>query len=186
MLQTGGSQRRRTFILGVGIGATLGLGVLAGVMLTAAALAWVDGERPLEAVASSGSDTMAIATGPIAEGVEGLFILDFITSELTCQALHPRTGQLGGVYRRNVAQDLGAAQGKAPEYLLVTGFFSVRQNVGNVKPAESLVYVADVNTGRYMAYMLPWNKLAAANYQAQVSQMIPVGGGSARNIVIEN
>lgn len=176
---------RGTFGVGVGLGMLIGVGVLVGILLTALLNPWPAVETSLSAVASSGGDTMAIATGPVDEGVEGLFILDFITSELVCQVLHPRTGKLSGLYRRNVAQDLGIEQGKQPKYLLVTGAFIVRQNVGTVKPAESLIYVADVNTGKYVAYMLPWNKWAASTYQPQVSQMIPVGGGSARNIIID-
>jgi hypothetical protein len=179
------SPRTRTFGIGVASGVLLGAGILLGVVLTAALDVWPVWETPLEAVASSAGDTMAIATGPIDQGVEGLFVLDFITSELTCQVLHPRTGQLGGAYRRNVAADLGVEQGKRPKYLMVTGFLQVKQNIGNVKPAESIVYVADVNSGKYVAYILPWNKSAASNYQAQAAQMIPVGGGSARNVTVE-
>ena len=179
------SPRSQTFGIGVASGVLLGAGILVGVVLTAALDVWPIWETPLEAVASSAGDTMAIATGPIDQGVEGLFVLDFITSELTCQVLNPRTAKLGGVYRRNVAADLGVEQGKQPKYLMVTGFLQVKQNIGNVKPAESVVYVADVNTGKYMAYILPWSKMAANNYQPQAAQMIPVGGGSSRNIVVE-
>jgi hypothetical protein len=178
-------RRSRTFGIGVASGALLGVGIFLGVVLTAALDVWPAWETPLEAVASSSGDTMAIATGPIDEGVEGIFVLDFITSELTCQVLNPRFGKVGGLYRCNVAADLGIEQGKQPKYLLATGYLEVKQNIGNVKPAHSVVYVADVNTGRYVAYILPWNKMAATNYQPQAAQMQLVGGGSARNIIVE-
>jgi hypothetical protein len=170
------------FRLGLGLGLLVGLGMIGGVAIT---LGLVSFETPLEAVASSGGDSMAIATGHIDEGVEGLFVLDFITGQLTCQVINPRTGQLAGLYQRSVAQDLGIEQGKQPKYLLVTGALEVRQAVSNVRPAHSLVYVADVNTGRYVAYMLPFNKQLLDFNRTQISQMIPVGGGSARNIVVE-
>jgi hypothetical protein len=48
-------------------------------------------------------------------------------------------------------------------------------------PADSLVYVADANTGQFAAYALPWNRQAAARATPQVADMIVVGKGSARN-----
>ena len=129
---------------------------------------------------------MANATGPIDVGIEGLFVLDFVTGQLTSQLLNPRTGQLGGLYRHNVAQDLGIEQGRPPKYLLVTGELQVRQQIANVKPAASLVYVADVNSGRYVAYMLPFSKTVLDMNRLQMFDMYLVGGGSARNVVVES
>ena len=142
-------------------------------------------EQQLHAMATHGADSMAIATGEIDEGVEGVFILDFITGELTCQVLNARTGLLGGLFRQNVVADLGVEQGKQPKYLLVTGGLEIRQNISNVRPARSIVYVADSNSGRYVAYVLPWNPQLANAGGAQASAMIPIGRGSARNAVLE-
>jgi hypothetical protein len=142
-------------------------------------------ERQLHALATHGADSMAIATGLIDEGVEGIFILDFITGELTCQVLNSRFGTLGGVFKQNVALDLGVEQGKQPKYLLVTGGLEIRQNVSNIRPAKSIVYVADSNTGRYVAYMLPWNQQLANAGGAQAAPMVVIGRGSARNAIVE-
>lgn len=142
-------------------------------------------ETLLNAVATHGGSTMAIATGPIQDGVEGFFVLDFITGELTCSVLNPRTGAMGGAYRANVVADLGVEQGKQPQYLMVTGAANFRTQGGNVLPAESIVYVADANTGRYVAYWLPWNRQAAQYNFAQASPMMVLGTGSARNIQVE-
>ena len=139
----------------------------------------------LNASATHGGTTMAIATGPIQDGVEGFFILDFITGELTGSVLNPRTGQMGGAYRANVVNDLGVEQGKQPQYLMVTGAANFRMQGGNVLPAESIVYVADANTGRYVAYLLPWNKVAAQQNFPQAAAMQVLGKGSARNIQVE-
>ena len=142
-------------------------------------------EQQLHAVATHGADSMAIATGLIDEGVEGIFFLDFISGELTCQVLNSRTGLLGGVFRQNVVADLGVEPGKQPKYLLVTGGLETRQNISNIRPARSLVYVADSNTGRYVAYMLPWNQQIANQGGAVASSMIVIGRDSARNAVVE-
>jgi hypothetical protein len=42
-----------------------------------------------------------------------------------------------------------------------------------------------VNTGRYIAYVMPYSKQAMDFNQQVVTQMIPIGGGSARNIIVE-
>lgn len=136
----------------------------------------------LNATATHGSNTMALATGPVAQGVEGLFILDFITGDLTCQVLNPRTGRLGGAYSANVVQDLGVQQGKQPSYIMVTGQASFRVQGGDFQPAECVVYVADSNTGRYVAYWLPWNRQAAATGFPQAAAMQVLGTGLARNL----
>jgi hypothetical protein len=139
----------------------------------------------LNAAATHGGTTMAIATGPIQDGIEGFFVLDFITGDLTCSVMNPRTGALGGAYRANVVADLGVEQGKQPQYLMVTGAANFRTQGGNIAPAESVVYVADANTGRYVAYWLPWNRQAAQYNFAQASAMMVLGTGSARNIEVE-
>lgn len=176
---------RQAFGRGVRLGLLIGLGLLAGVIVTATLNPFADLGSQLHALATHGGDTMAIATGPIDEGVEGIFMLDFITGELTCQVMNPRTGTLAGLYRRTVAADLGVEPGKQPKYLMVTGTLQIRQNVSNVKPADSILYVADSNTGRYVAYLLPWNKAAFSQNLAQANQLIPIGSGTARNIRVE-
>jgi hypothetical protein len=142
-------------------------------------------ERQLHAVATHGAESMALATGEIDEGVEGIFILDFISGDLTCQVVNSRAGGLGGIYKQNVARDLGVEQGKQPKYLITTGRLATRQNISNLRPAKCIVYVADSTTGRYIGYMLPWNQQLANAGAAQAGQMVAIGGGNARNAVVE-
>lgn len=169
----------------------LAVGLLCGTAVGAAVYAKLSTPRIelpatlLNATATHGSNTMALATGPVADGVEGLFILDFITGELTCSVLNPRTGTLGGAFAANVVADLGVEQGKQPQYVMVTGQASFRVQGGNIRPAESVVYVADSNTGRWVAYWMPWNRQAATYNFAQASPMLVLGKGSARNIQVE-
>jgi hypothetical protein len=174
-------------LLGFTGGLSLGLSLVVVALLTGFAAVGPERAVPevlLHATATHGSDTMAIATGSIDEGVEGFFVLDFLTGELTCQVLNPRTGELGGVFRRNVAGDLGLEHGKQPKLLMVTGRSDLVYS-GNVRPAESFVYVADANTGRYVAYMLPWDRTRAVANFGQVNTMIPVGAGTARRVAVE-
>jgi hypothetical protein len=142
-------------------------------------------ETVLNATATHGGTTMAMATGPIADCVEGLFVMDFITGELQCWVYNPRTGQIGGMFKHNVVADLGVEQGKQPKYLLVTGQGSFRTGGGNIRPADAIVYVADENTGHFAAYVLPWNRQAQQFNMAQASPMQLLGKGNARNVQLE-
>ena len=171
---------------GLALGLLVGCGMLIGALAAKSTSNRLEfPERLLHATATHGSTTMAVATGPIDDGVEGLFVLDFITGELQCSVLNPRSGKLGGLYKHNVVADLGVEQGKSPKYLMVTGVANFRYTGGNVRPADSVVYVADANTGRYAAYMMPWNRGAAQYNFAQVNPMILLGKGTARNVEIE-
>jgi hypothetical protein len=174
----------------LGIGLTMGLlvggGMVIGVLVATGGGNSARLELPetlLHATATHGGETMAMATGIIDEGVEGLFVLDFITGELQCSVINPRTGQVGGLYRHNVVNDLGVT--KNPKYLMVTGAANFRYGGGNYKPADCVVYIADQNTGRYVAYMLPWNRAAMQWGLGQVQPMVLLGAGVARQVEIE-
>jgi hypothetical protein len=176
-------------------GAGLSLGLFAGVGMLIGALVSQQGQSsqqgfPMELLQASATDStssMAIATGYIGNGVEGLFVLDFITGNLQCQVLNPRfAGKIGGLFQHNVALDLGVQQGKQPRYLMATGVADFRvQTGGNVKPAGCVLYVADANTGRYAAYMLPWNENAAKQNVNQSYPMKILFTGNVRNVVVE-
>lgn len=183
MLQRLGT--RTGFLAGLAAGLLLGAGMLVGVLVTRRAER--SAEFPYQALyasATHGGENFAMATGPIADGVEGVFFLDYITGDLQCWVINPRTGFLGGRFQHNVALDLGVDRSKRPNYLLVTGTADFRTGGGAVTPAESVVYVADAHTGRFAAYSLPWNRNAAAVNQGQVAGMVLIGRGAARNLEI--
>jgi hypothetical protein len=149
----------------------------------AAQMRWL--ETRLHAAAAQSSDSMAVATGAIDEGVEGLFVLDFISGDLTCGVMNPRTGAIGGLFKRNVVQDLGVEQGKQPKYLLTTGIYTAPARGSNTRPAQSIVYVADSTSGHYVGYSLPWNSQLLNSNIPQIQPMVPIGSGSARNVLPE-
>ena len=176
------------FGAGLSVGLLVGVGMLIGALVTKQDQSSKHG-FPMELLQASATDStssMSIATGHIADGVEGLFVLDFITGNLQCQVLNPRTGGAGGLFRHNVSLDLGVQQGKQPRYLMATGLADFRvQAGGNVKPAGCILYVADANTGRYVAYMLPWNKARAQSNVTQTYPMTLLWAGNVRNVVVE-
>lgn len=110
-------------------------------------------ETLLNATATNSAENFAIATGKIDDYGEGLFMLDALTGDLQCVVINSRTAKFTSFYKANVLQDM-QIQGKKPKFLLVTGYMNFRTG-GTSRPAQSVVYVVDANTGRYAAYGVP-------------------------------
>lgn len=174
------------FAAGCGCGLLVGVGMFLGA-------GWAGRgeiafpEHALHAAATHGGDSVAIASGPIDDGMEGLFTLDFLTGELACTVVNPRTGTLGGLYRHSVVKDLPVEDGKQPKFLMVTAIANFRTGVaGNTRPAQSVLYVCDAHTGKWACYMLPWNREAANMNVVQAQPMVRLGVGSARGAALRN
>jgi hypothetical protein len=174
-------------LVGFGLGLSLGIGVLVGGVATRL---WQDTgssqvtfpATALHAMATDSGETFSMATGLVADGVEGVFFLDYLTGELQCWVFSGRTGLWAARYRHNVIKDLGIDQGKKPKYLMVTGIANMSRGSAAFRPADSFVYVADANTGKFAAYAMPWNRNAAAANAPQFSEMMFIGGGVVRNL----
>lgn len=141
-------------------------------------------EIPVQGVATDRSETMAIATGSIDGQTEGLYTLDCLTGDLQCVVLNPRTSRVGALFRTNVMNDLRVDGTKKPSFLMVTGMTNFVGGVGNVRPANSVVYVVDATTGRFVIYSVPWQRDMAARGAPQQAPLVLLDGGTARNIVI--
>jgi hypothetical protein len=165
-------------------GLLVGMGVLIG-SWTAKVTPAVFSEIPLQATATDSGEKFAIATGYIADNVEGCFFLDFLTGDMQCWVINSRTGGQGGYFVQNVVGDLGVDGARAnPRYLMVTGQAMISGGSSAMKPADCLVYVADSTTGNFAVYTIPWNRQAAAANRPQQSAMKLVFKGSARNLEI--
>lgn len=154
-----------------GLAAGLVLGLFARTMLP---------RVPVQASATEGFDNFAIATG-LADGtVEGVYFLDYLTGELKCAVVNPKTGKFTASFHYNVAADFrqaGAAAGNA-KYLLVTGLadMPVPRGGGNVQLGKSIVYIAEANTGIVAAYTIQWNPalLARGTPQEGVFRLLDI------------
>ena len=170
-------------VVGLAIGGALATGVYLGMQADDGHTAALN-ELRLKASASHGSDSFAMATGDISDGVEGLFCLDFLTGDLTCFVINPRNGSIGGLFKTNVIADLPTEKGKKPAYVLVTGGFQARGgNYGGSTIAGTLVYVADANSGMVAAYAIPWNKQSTVAV-TQAAKMTRVYAGKVRSLEI--
>jgi hypothetical protein len=141
-------------------------------------------QRLLNASASHGADTMAVATGAVDDS-EGLFVLDFLTGEMMCYVLHNKSGKFLAGFKTNVVQTLGVEPGKKPKYLMVTGIANLPRGIGPNRLGQSVVYVVDSNTGNFAVWGIPWNGRAASLGVGQINTMVWLDSGKARNVVIE-
>jgi hypothetical protein len=171
---------------GLCMGLLFGVGMLVGALAATSYFAESRIEFPetaLHATASHGGNSLALATGSIDEESEGLFVLDYLTGDLQCWVLNSRTGTFLGQFKHNVVADLGIEKGKQPDYAMVTGTISPRGFSGNVKPANSVLYVADCNSGNVAVYAVPWNRSAAAAFAPQTGAMTRLAVGKGRNVI---
>jgi hypothetical protein len=144
---------------------------------------WLE-QRYLNATASHGADTMAIATGPI-DNSEGLFVLDYLTGELTCFVLNSRTGKFDAGFKTNVIQSLGVQPGKKPKYLMVTGIADFPRIPGGGQLGQCAIYVVASNTGNCGVWGVPFSRQAAATGAGQWGPLFFINAGKARNVALE-
>lgn len=111
---------------------------------------------PIHAVATHGQDNFAIATGPLDENVEAIFVLDSVTGDLKGAAMNVQSRQFNTWYEYNVSRDLPVSGSKNPQYRIVTGFTNIRQVVAAGQLGRTVVYVAEATTGQVAAYGVPW------------------------------
>lgn len=183
------SRPRLMLVVGLTMGLLVGVGMMVGTLVGVghqqpASLTMP--ETVLNATASHGGKTFAIATGPVDTDVEGLFTLDFLTGELQCRVIYPRQGQFGGLFKYNVIADLGAEAGKEPDYVMVTGQANFQRGATANTPAGCVVYVADGNTGNFAAYTFMFNRTMYRAGAPQQGTFTLLGVGKAREIAVRN
>lgn len=187
MFRRFGRRSSRAYLGGLASGLLVGVGMLVGALV-----AQQYGQSPtngfpeplrVNASATHGGETFAMCTGMISEGVEGVFMLDFLTGDLQVMSVNPRTRLLGGAYKHNVLADLLVdATSKKPAFLMVTGLAPVQTGGAAVRPADSVLYIADATSGNWVAYAIPWNRQIAIAGGAQGGSLVKVGTGNARNV----
>ncbi len=152
---------------------------------------WPD--TPLHAVATDRTDTFAMATGFVDEQVEAVYFLDFLTGTLRAAVLSNQSRGFQAYYEANVTADLRNVIGmrnanlqqsnaqrrkqnlpplpeiqvpQSPNYLMVSGTVDIRRGAAaRMRPAASVLYVAETTTGVLLAYIIPWDQAAHAGDQ---------------------
>jgi hypothetical protein len=128
-----------------------------------------------QAMSSLADDSFAVCTASIDGNVEGFFILDFETGDLTGGVLNQNTAKFTTSYRHNVLNDLGFKPGqvKDPRFLIVPGRASFTGNSGN-RMAQSVLYVTDVSTGVTVAYGIPWSAQQSTTPKPVLAELLPL------------
>ncbi len=129
-------------------------GLAAGVVIGLNAAGWWP-QVPVHAVATHGQDNFAIATGTLDFNVEGIFVLDAVTGELKGAAMNVQARRFNTWYAHNVTADFPAGT-KNPQYRIVTGVTNIRQVVAAGQLGQTVIYVAEANSGQVVAYGVPW------------------------------
>ncbi len=139
-------------------------------------------QRLLHADSASIGKQIAVATGNVADGTDGVFVLDFLTGDLYCWTLNPRNVGAGYVlvYKTNVLKDLGIEKGKTPDYVLVTGDISATRGSAVAQPAGCVCYVADGSTGAVAAYSLLYNPTMFKAGRPQLGNLVTLAKAKAR------
>jgi len=135
-----------------GRAAWLGIGIVIGLVIGV-----VLPHAPLHATATDRQDTFAIATGVVDDGIEAVYMLDFLTGDLRAAVLNPNTRTFSSTFHRPLGPDLKVEQGKNPRYLMVSGAVDLR-GAGGGQFGNSALYVAELSSGNMGVYTLPWSQ----------------------------
>lgn len=157
--------------------ATLAVGALLGACAAGGVAALVPGvwrPQPVLAVSALADESFAVCTVPLDNGVEGFFMLDFQTGDLSGAVLNPTARKFSMGFRHNVLKDLNFKAGgkvKNAKFLLVSGEMAFTA----AGLAPSVLYVTDAATGVTVAYGIPVGGAAGAQ-----TPLVPLDRANAR------
>ncbi len=141
---------------------------------------------PLHASATHGQDNFAICTGEVDVGVEGVYFLDFLTGDLTGAVININTRKFTTAYKHNVMKDFGLDGVKSPRFLMVSGVAEIRRGPQPVGFGRSLIYVAEMTSGQFMAYAVPWSANRNTSPAAVSTGFVALDGGKFRTQTIRD
>jgi len=109
--------------------------------------------EPILAGTSDRDSKFAMVTCPASNlsGVEGVFVLDFLTGRLTGGTINPRHGKFMHSYFRNIAADFNVDPKLQARYAIVSGSLNMNSR-GAFTPASGVLYVAEMNSGQVICY----------------------------------
>ena len=158
----------------------LAAGIVIGL---AASILWP--REAIHAVSTDRQDGLSICTGPVDENFEAVYILDSLTGDLKASVLSPVSYKFNSVFATNVMLKMGIDGTKNPKFVMVTGVARLRRGSGgNVQPADSILYVAEMTSGKIGAFMIPWTKGAQQNNTPQSGELVMIDMREYRTIAV--
>ncbi|MFZ5828674.1 MAG: hypothetical protein ACOY3P_01235 [Planctomycetota bacterium] len=140
-------------------------------------------QTPLHATATDRLDTFIITTGAIDSELEAVYCLDCLTGDLIAGVLGRQPNRFGAIFHYNVLKDLGVDPTKNPKFLMVSGIANLQYGGGRVQPAIGKLYVAEVTSGKMVAYALPWDRSAFNAGQPIAETLRPMAMMPIRKVV---
>ncbi|TWT82398.1 hypothetical protein CA13_38610 [Planctomycetes bacterium CA13] len=135
----------------------------------------------IDATTAVFSEKFSMATGPVSDDAEGLFVLDHNSGLLQCTVIYPRVGRFMASFTAQVGEALQGG-GKGGSYMMVTGLADFPRS-SNTPAAPSVVYVLDTSTGNYACYGIPFNKVFVSSNRAQQGGLVLLATGSANPLI---
>ncbi len=128
-------------------------GILAGL-----AIAYVMPDKDIAASSTDRDTKFALATSTVslANGTEGVFVLDFLTGQLRGGVLNEKSGKFNHAYMRNIAADFNVNPKAKPHYAIVTGQSRLTSR-GRIQMAQAVIYIAELSSGKVLCYGFPYN-----------------------------
>jgi len=164
-------------MIGLAVGAVLGGLTIGAYVAGSGSSSPILAENPFgpkfaHASATDRYENFAIATGRLDNDIEAVYFLDFLTGDLKAAALSLQTGKFNSFYEYNVLKDLEVDATKNPRYLMVTGVVNLRRQGGQLQPSTSVVYVAELTSGKVAAYMTPYLKQTINSGKTYQGEMV--------------
>lgn len=163
-------------------GAWLIVGIFAGMFVGSFLPGWPD--TPLHAVATDRHENFAIATGALDEDIEAVYFLDFLTGDLMGAALGIQSGKFIAFYKYNILGDFQVDVSKNPRFLMVTGFANLVRGGARFQPANSVIYIAELTSGKVGAYSIPWDPTSHRRNQPFTGTFVLLDVKQFRNVAI--
>lgn len=159
----------------------LGVGALVGMCIGGLAP-----HSPVHATATAQIENFAIATGPVQDGLEGVYFLDHLTGELKGAVMSPRMGKFIAKYQTNVLKDLELDPAGKPKLLMVTGVCDYQRAAGGVQLGSGTIYVVDATSSRVGAFAVPWNKQITTGTKPVLGAFVKVDGLVLRDVEVRS
>jgi len=135
-----------------------------------------------------------MATGFVADGIEAVYYLDFLTGSLRAAVLSKSSQTRGfqAFFETNVHADMAAAMASSglqmpqkPNYMMVTGVTDIRPAGGRgARPGAAALYVAESNTGFVLVYVVPWSPESHSANQLHSGKLVVWAGGQFSSAMI--
>ncbi|MFV2069672.1 MAG: hypothetical protein ACC645_22120 [Pirellulales bacterium] len=161
------------------------LGALVGIVV-GMNLAGIWPQVPVHATATWATEGFTIATGPVDERTEALYVLDTLTYDLRAVVLNNQVGRFLAFFTYNIGNDFEIDSGKNPKFLMVTGVADVPRGRGRQIQTRSVVYIAEANSGQVACYLIPWNQTFQSARKPQYGNFVFVDKKTFRTAEIRD